>query len=402
MIAGEWEQAARAVLAGLDESQLYRRRKLVTSIDATHVICDGREYVNFASNNYLGLTHHPQVLAAAERSLREAGTGSGASPLITGYGPAHASAEGHIAKWKGTEAAIILPSGYQANHAAIQTLAAVAEKDRRKLRFNLDKLCHASLIDAVRGTGLPFRIFPHNGLGKLRRLLEEAVQDELQVVVTESIFSMDGDAADLPGLAKLKAESPFTLLLDEAHATGVYGPAGSGLAAEMNLRAAVDVTVITLSKAIGCGGGAVCGSQAFCESLINLARAYIYSTSLPPVLAAVADAAITVMECEPRRQQRLREISKHVRAELSRSGHNILPGDSPIIPVVLGSESTTLSAADRLLQHGTLCLAIRPPTVPRGTSRLRITLCSEHTDAEIERLIRGIREIPFKRADVGR
>jgi 8-amino-7-oxononanoate synthase len=397
MTAEPWDESARAVLAGLDTSHLYRRRKLITSIDATHVLWDGREYVNFSSNNYLGLTHHPRVIAAAQESLRDAGTGSGASALITGYGPAHAAAEQHIARWKGTEAAIVLPSGYQANHAAIQTLAAVAEKNARPIRFLLDKLCHASLIDAVRGTAAPFRIFPHNHLPKLQRLLAAAASGQLQVVVTESIFSMDGDSADLAGLAKLKAALPFLLLVDEAHAAGIYGPAGCGLAAELGLHESVDLTVLTLSKALGSGGGAVCGSQIFCDALVNLARAYIYSTALPPALAAAADAAISVMESEPQRQRRVREIARDVRRELAAVQGQILPGDSPIIPLVMGSEMAALNAAESLLSQGLLTLPIRPPTVPRGTSRLRITLSSEHTDEEVERLLRAIRNCPLAR-----
>jgi 8-amino-7-oxononanoate synthase len=387
-----WNQLAGAVLAGLDESHLLRHRRLITPIDATHVLFEGRECVNFASNNYLGLTHHPQVIAAAEKSLREFGAGSGASALITGYGPSHAAAEQQLARWKQTQAAVLLPSGYQANHAALQTFAAIAEKSRRNVRFLLDKLCHASLIDAVRGSGMLFRIFPHNYLPKLERLLVNAEKNELQVVVTESIFSMDGDAADLAGLADLKLMHPFALLLDEAHATGVYGPAGSGLAAELGLRDAVDVTVITCSKALGSGGGAVCGSQVFCDSLVNLARAYVYSTHLPPAMAAATDAAITVMENNPLRQKRLRRITRRVRDELANGPWQMMMGDSPIIPLVVGTETAAIEAADFLLSRGLLALPIRPPTVPRGTSRLRVTLSSEHTDEEIEQLIRALHD----------
>ena len=387
-----WNQLAGAVLAGLDESHLLRHRRLITPIDATHVLYEGRQCVNFASNNYLGLTHHPQVIAAAEQSLRRSGAGSGASPLITGYGPSHAAAEQHIARWKQTQAAVLLPSGYQANHAAIQTFAAIAEKSGRNVRFLLDKLCHASLIDAVRGSGMRFRIFPHNHLTKLERLLTQADTNELQVVIAESIFSMDGDAADLPGLAELKRIYPFALLLDEAHATGVYGPAGSGLAAELGLRDIVDVTVITCSKALGSAGGAVCGSQAFCDSLVNLARAYIYSTHLPPAMAAATDAAITVMENNPLRQRRLRRITRHVRDELAHGPWQVMMGDSPIIPLVVGTETAALDAAQSLLSRGLLVFPIRPPTVPRGTSRLRVTLSSEHSDEEIKQVIRAIRD----------
>src|SRR5437588_9486068 len=244
MTGSDWEQGVRAALAELSESHLYRRRRLITPVSSTHAVWQGREYVNFASNNYLGLTHHTQVVRAAETALSRDGIGSGAAALISGYGPTHASAEQHIARWKGFEACVLLPSGYQANQAAVQTLAAGAQQSGKSVRFLLDKLCHASLIDAVRGTGAAFRVFPHNNLQRLRRLLDQAEgDDQLQIVVTESIFSMDGDAAELEGLARLKQERPFLLLLDEAHATGVYGPAGNGLAAELGVQQAVDVSV---------------------------------------------------------------------------------------------------------------------------------------------------------------
>jgi len=402
MNSGQWQQAARSVLAGLDGSHLYRRRRLIVPLDAAHVQWEGRHYVNFASNNYLGLAQDPRVVRAAAQTLDRDGAGSAASPLICGYGPAHANAERHIASWKGTEACVLLPSGYQANHAAIQTLAAVALACGKGVRFLLDKLCHASLIDAVRGSGAPFRIFPHNHMGKLGRLLDESPPGKLQAVVTDSIFSMDGDPADLPAIARLKQKHPFVLLLDEAHATGVYGPCGSGLAAELALGDVVDVTVVTLSKAIGSAGGAVCASATFCEALVNLARAYVYSTSVAPAAAAAADAAISIMESEPQRQQRVRQLARQTREELRRSGHTIPAGDSPIIPLILGSETAALQAADYLMARGVFVLAIRPPTVPRGSSRLRITLSSQHTDAEVESLIRMIGELKTCATGYGR
>lgn len=389
----QWNQAVGDQLAALKDSHLLRSRRLITPIDATHVTLGSRTLVNFASNNYLGLTHHPAVIAAAEKSLRANGVGAGASALISGYGPAHAAAEAHLARWKGTEAALLLPSGYQASHAAVQTLAAASEKSGNGVRFLLDKLCHASLIDAVRATGTPLRVFPHNHLPKLARLLEQAQPGELQVVVTESVFSMDGDAADLAGMARLKRDRPFLLLLDEAHATGVFGPAGSGMANELGLRDAVDVTVMTLSKAIGCVGGAVCGSETFCRALVNFARAYIYSTSIPPAIAAAAAAALTVMEREPSGQQRVREIAGCVRKKLTATGWQIPAGESPIIPLVMGSESAAVESANRLMSRDLLVLAIRPPTVPHGTSRLRITLSSGHTDQEIDTLLDAVADL---------
>jgi 8-amino-7-oxononanoate synthase len=398
MIPGEWDELARSVLAGLEAAHLLRRRAVITPIDPTHVLCDGQRLVNFASNNYLGLTHHPRVIEAVERSLRATGAGTGASALISGFGPAHESAQKRIAQWKGTEAAVLLPSGYQANHAAVQTLAAVAEKSSRPVRFLLDKLCHASLIDAVRASGARWRVFPHNALEKVRRLLAEADSEEIQVVVTESIFSMDGDAADLHGLAKLKAERPFVLLLDEAHASGVYGPAGAGLAAELGLGSIVDVTVLTLSKSIGCAGGAVCGSETFCAAMVNLARAYIFSTNLPAMIAAGAEAAVNVMSTEPHLRARVRELARRVRGQLSSVGLLIPPGDSPIIPIVMGSESAALEAANELRADGILVLAIRPPTVPRGASRLRVTLSAGHSDEEVQRLIQAITRVVTRAA----
>jgi 8-amino-7-oxononanoate synthase len=389
MNGGDWDQLTAGVLAGLNEAKLDRHRRVITSLSPTWVLWQGRQYLNFASNDYLGLTHHPAVVRAAQLSS----AGAAASPLITGYTSHHQRAEEHIPRWKGTGSAMLFPSGYQANFAAVQTIAAIAEKSGRSMRFLLDKLAHASLIDAVRASGASFRTFPHNHLPKLQRLLEDAPAEEIQVVVTESIFSMDGDAADLKGLAELKSRHPFLLLLDEAHATGVYGPLGSGLAAELDLRSIVDVTIITLSKALGCSGGAVCGSRVFCDAMVNLARAYIYSTSISPMIAAAADAAISVCETEPHLQQRVRQLARHVRTELQQSGWDIPAGDSPIVPIIMGTESAALAAAESLADAGILALAIRPPTVPKGTSRLRITLSSAHSDEEIERLLRAMAEL---------
>jgi 8-amino-7-oxononanoate synthase len=292
-----------------------------------------------------------------------------------------------IARWKGTEAAVLLPSGYQANHAVVQTIASLNASFGEGVQFLIDKLVHASLVDAVRGSGLPFRVFPHNGLDKLRRLLDRAGDNTLDVVITESIFSMDGDAADLAGLAALKREHPFMLLVDEAHAAGVYGRDGAGLASEMRLQDSIDVSIATLSKAIGSVGGVVCASRTFCDALLNFGRAYIFSTSVPPFVAAAAEAAIGVMRDEPARQQRVRRLAQWVRSDLSASGFQISAGDSPIIPIILGDEGPTLEAAEHLMLAGLMILGVRPPTVPRGSSRLRVTLSSEHTDDEVGQLI---------------
>ncbi|HEY0007759.1 MAG TPA: aminotransferase class I/II-fold pyridoxal phosphate-dependent enzyme, partial [Tepidisphaeraceae bacterium] len=269
-------QLALRLLEQKQHKHLLRARCAVEPIDATHVRIDGKRYINFASNDYLGLSHHPRMV---EMLQKVASVGAGAAPLITGYSSVHAAAEADLAKWKKTESALLLPSGYQANTAAVQTLAALCEAMGRPVRFLVDKLAHASLIDAVRASGVAMRVFPHNGVAKLDRLLTDAASGELQVVVTESIFSMDGDAADLAALAQLKQRHDFVLLLDEAHGSGVYGRDGAGYASEAGFDTLTDITIVTLSKALGLSGGAICSSRAFIGAVENLGRAYIFSTA---------------------------------------------------------------------------------------------------------------------------
>ena len=395
MSRSPWDSPIESELNRLRNAHLFRARQVSRPIDATHIERNGRVLINFASNSYLGLTHHPRVISAAIEDLQKDGAGSGAAPLITGYGPAHAELEKTIAKWKGTESAVILPSGYQANLALIQTAAAIGELGKG-VRFLIDKLSHASLIDAVQQSEAPFRVLPHNGMGKLRRLLEDAPADQLQVVVTESIFSMDGDAADLNGLVQLKAEFPFMLLLDEAHATGVFGPSGNGLAAECGATGDVDASVITFSKSLGTAGAAVCGSNLFCQMLVNHARAYLFSTSPPPAMMAATQASIEVIQAEPERIERLKLITRQTRDAISDMGFTIPAGPAPIIPLIFASEEAAIAAAQHMEDEGLLTIAIRPPTVPRGSSRLRITLCCEHTDSDLQKLCDCLRKLPTK------
>jgi len=377
----DWTAAIAASLEDRRDHNILRQRRAVRPIDATHIDLDSKRLVNFASNDYLGLSHHPRVIAAFRKTAQEYGVGSGAAALVSGQTPVHAEAEKKLAEWKGTESTVLLGSGYTANLAAVQMLSAVSGGTR----FLVDKLAHASLIDAVRSAGPNFRIFPHNHLPKLRRLLEDADPNVPQVVVTESIFSMDGDAADLAGIAALKKEFPFLLLLDEAHGSGVYGRNGAGYATEVGLADAVDLTVVTLSKAMGCVGGAICGSASVCDAVVNFGRPYVFSTAIPPAVAGGVVAAIAVMQEEPQRQTRVRELAARVR-----SGVLGEAGDSPIVPIVLGEESTALNSAEQLKEMGIFTVAVRPPTVPRGSSRLRVTLSCEHSDDEVDRLIAAL------------
>lgn len=393
MAESQWDQLFEQDRDYLRSQHLNRSQRVIKPIDAAHVELDGRRLVNFSSNNYLGLSHHLRVIAAVADAARAYGAGSGAAALISGHTELHHATEQAIARWKGTERAVLLPSGYQANHAAIQTIAAVAHARERPARILLDKLCHASLIDAVRGSGLTMRVFPHNDLDKLRRLLTESDVNELQVVVTESTFSMDGDRGALAGIVALKAFRPFLLVVDEAHGGGVYGAGGSGLVAELGLSERVDVSIATFSKAAGVAGGAVCASSMFINALLSRGRAFMYSTSVPPAVAAGVQAAIAVMRDEPQHQARVRALAIHVRNELAGVGLQLPDGDSPILPIILGDEQAALKVAGDLLQAGMLVVAVRPPTVARGTSRLRVTLSAAHTDAEIDQLLDALKQL---------
>ena len=391
---GDFKLLLAQALDARRAASLYRQRRLIERATATVASIGGAEYVNFSSNDYLGLRTHPAVVNAAAEAARLHGAGSGASALVSGYTTLHASAERALAAWKGTAASVLLPSGYQANHAAIQTIALAAQSGGRRVRFIIDKLVHASLIDAVQASGGEMRVYPHNGIDKLARLLFDADADELQVVVTESIFSMDGDAADLRALVELKRRRPFVLVVDEAHGSGMYGENGSGYAAECGVAGDVDVFIVTLSKALGSIGGAVCGGSELCESLVNFGRAYIYSTNVPPAVPAALHAALDVMRAEPQRQQRVRALARRVREALRDAGANVMDGDSPIIPIVLGTEDAAITESQRLMDAGMLVIPIRPPTVPRGSSRLRITLSCEHTDEQVDALLRALKKPP--------
>lgn len=384
------QRIARYLQSRAEVHQL-RQRRAMQVIDPTHVRLDGKVLTNFCSNNYLGLTHHPRMIQAAQEAAGRLGVGAGAAGLLGGYSDEHQRAETELAAWKGYDAAVLLPSGYQANLTAVQTLAAIPPTGT--VRFFADKLVHASLLDAVAQTNCPLRTFPHNHLSRLARLLEKGEPGELQVVLTESIFSMDGDQADLAGLAELKKKFGFVLLVDEAHSTGVYAADGSGLVNAMGYRDLVDVSVVTLSKGLGLIGGAICGSRGFCDAVINAGRGYIYSTSVPAMQGAMLRQAIQLCRQEPERRQRLMDNITRLRRAISQMGLAVPEGSSPIIPVIMGSAERALAAAQQLRDQGLLVMAVRPPTVPPGQSRLRITVSSEHAQCDIDQLIGGLSKL---------
>ena len=350
-----------------------------------------RRFINFSSNDYLGLANDPKLREAAIAAINEFGVGAGASRLITGTQSPHVRLEHALAKWKGTEAALSFSSGYA---AALGTIPALVKKNDVIL---LDKLCHASLIDGAKLSGAILRIFPHNNLRKLESHLEWARREhpgKRILVATESVFSMDGDRVPLRELVELKKRFDALLMLDEAHAVGVIGPNGRGLAAAESVSEDVDIQMGTLSKALGASGGYICGSRNLIEWLINRARSFIYSTAPSPAIAAAALAAVDFLSSSEGEERRLL-LWKKIRLMqevMPTSGLN--KKDAPagaIFPWIVGDEQAALDLASALQNEGFLVPAIRYPTVAKGSARLRITVTAAHQEDQIRSLCEAIK-----------
>jgi 8-amino-7-oxononanoate synthase len=378
-------------LEALRARSLHRKLREIGSAQGSIVDLVGKRLINFSSNDYLGLASDRRLREAAVAAINEFGVGAGASRLISGTQSPHLQLESAIAKWKGTPAALSFSSGYA---AAVGTIPALAGKSDVVL---LDKLSHASLIDGAKLSGAVLRVFPHNHLGKLESHLDWAKREHPNariVIVTESVFSMDGDRVPLRELIELNKRFNALLLLDEAHAVGVIGPNGRGLAAEEGLNDEVDVQMGTLSKALGVSGGYICGSRSLIEWLINRARSFIYSTAQPPALAAAARAAVEFL-ASPEGEERRLLLWKRI--ELMRKS---LPQDrqppfgrqdksklaSAIFPWIVGDEQSAMEISRALQVEGFLVPAVRYPTVAKGSARLRITVTASHDEAQIEAL----------------
>jgi 8-amino-7-oxononanoate synthase len=362
-----WSAWAADELAALKGSDRARR---VRDFDAWGVrgrFEDGTEVVSFASNDYLGLTSHPDVIEGARAALTRWGAGSGGARLIVGSRPIHTELELAIATWKHAERAVLFPTGYMANLGVLSTLG------ERGVLICSDELNHASIIDGCRTARADVAVYPHRDVAAVARLLEGA---DRAIVVTDLVFSMDGDIAPIYDLAELSARHRALLVVDEAHA--VLGP-------EPDLAGIDAIRVGTLSKFIGAMGGFAATSSPLAEVLVNRARPYIFTTALSPSAAGAALAALRVFD-SPEGDTLKARLQSHV--ERVRPGHR-----SPIIPVVLGSERAALEASAALLDGGLLVPAIRPPSVPPGSSRLRITLSAAHTDDEVDRLIEALARV---------
>lgn len=340
--------------------------------------------VNFGSNDYLGLAGDPRLAAAVIEATAAEGWGSGASPLVTGYSVAQAALEADLARFEGTEAALVFTSGFAANLGAIAALVGPGDT------VYTDRKNHASLLDGCRLSRADVRAYPHNDADQLDRLLARAPAQGRRLIVTDSLFSMDGDVAPLADLGRVAARHGAMLLVDEAHATGVFGASGRGLCQEFDVEADVHVRIGTLSKSLGSHGGFVAGPQRLIDWLINRARSYVFSTAAPGALAAAGRAALAIVDAEPHRRTELLVQAAWLRAELDRLGWNTGQSQSQIVPVVLGTPERALALSAKLLDAGLFVPAIRPPTVPEGEACLRISLSWRHDEAMLGRLLEAL------------
>jgi len=379
-------------LRALSARSLHRKLREIGSAQGPEIHLTGRRLINFSSNDYLGLAADSRLREAAIAAIKEYGVGAGASRLISGTQSPHVRLEEALARWKGTEAALCFSSGYA---AAIGALPALVSKHDVVI---LDKLCHASLVDGAKLSGAIIRVFPHNHLGKLESHLDWARRERpggRLVIVTESVFSMDGDRPPLREIIELKKRFGALLLLDEAHAIGVVGPNGRGLAAEIGLDGDVNVQMGTLSKALGVSGGYICGSRSLVDWLINRARSFVYSTAPPPALAAAALAAVEFLasdEGEARRRL-LWERIEELRKNLPKSKAIFANSESAIIPWMIGAEQAAVDLSGSLQNHGFFVPAVRYPTVAKGSARLRITVTAAHQEDHIRSLCQAIKRL---------
>ncbi len=392
-----WLQHLAADLDARREQHLLRSLRRIDSATRPELAIEDKNYLQFCTNNYLGLATDPELIDAARDATSKYGTGAGASRLVAGSLAIHHELESALARLKRTEAALLFPSGFMANLAALTTFA--GEHDL----VLSDKLNHASLLDAARYTGARHRTFPHRNYARAADLLTRTsdsapahAAEPRRFLVTDTVFSMDGDLADLPAFCNLAQQHQALVILDEAHATGVLGERGAGLAELQQVEERIALTVGTLSKALGSVGGFIAGPQAAIDTLINAGRPFIYTTALPPACSAAALAALRIVEREPARRSRVLALAHHLRTELTTLGFDCgssTPPQTPILPVLLGPAATALDAAEFLKSRGIFVPAIRPPTVPPNTARLRISLMSTHTDAQVERLLASMRAL---------
>jgi 8-amino-7-oxononanoate synthase len=369
------------------QQHLYRRRRVSAGPQAPHAVVDGRELLSFCSNDYLGLANHPEVVSAFQRGAGQYGVGSGAAHLVNGHTVPHHALEEELAAFTGRQRALLFSTGYMANLGVVNALTG-----RGDTVFE-DRLNHASLIDAGLLSQARMQRYPHADMTALAAGLEEAGSGE-RLIVSDGVFSMDGDLAPLAEMAALAQGHDAWLMVDDAHGFGVLGDQGAGTLEHLSLDSGqVPILMATLGKALGTFGAFVAGDEALIEYQINEARTYIFTTALPPAVAEATRASLKLVRDEPWRRQHLRALVGRLRAGTEQLGLELMPSDTPIQPLVVGDAERALAASAALLEQGILLTAIRPPTVPKGTARLRITLSAAHSEADVDRLLGGLESL---------
>lgn len=374
----------------LDErksNHLYRQRRVLESAQGAEVVVDGKPYLNFCSNDYLGLANHPDVVAAFTAAANDFGVGSGASHLVCGHSSLHHQLEEELADYVGRDRAVLFSTGYMANLGIVNAL--VGKQDA----IFEDKLNHASLLDAGLLSGARFQRFLHNDLENLESRLKKSTEDK-KLIVVDSVFSMDGDLAPLDDLAALAKKYNAGLMADDAHGFGVLGDTGAGCAEHFKLdQQQLPVLMATLGKSLGCFGAFVAGSEQLVETLIQFARPYIYTTALPPAIAAAGLASLHIVREDVTRRQHLQSLIAYFRERAEKLGLTLMPSTTAIQPLMIGASEQAIAISDALLEKGFLISAIRPPTVPINSARLRITLSAAHSEQQVERLLVALAEV---------
>lgn len=371
-------------LESLEARALRRRLQVVEEVlPGGKVRVAGKILLNLSSNDYLGLSQDPRLAAAAQAAAVRWGAGAGASRLVAGHLALHEAVEARLAAFKGTEAAVIFSTGYMANIGAIAALAGPGDA------IFSDRLNHASIYDGIKLSGAMLERFPHRDMNRLEALLKKSTAKK-RLIITDSVFSVDGDLAPLADLVALKAKFGAWLMIDEAHATGVLGPGGGGLAQALGLADRIDIHMGTFSKALGSLGGYVAGDRRLIDYLHNKARSFIYSTALPPPVLGAIDKALEIVEAEPEQRRYLLHESDKFRQGLAAAGMDILGSESQIVPVLVGENNRTLKFAAALRERGLMAVALRPPTVPPGKSRVRFSLSAAHAREDLESALETI------------
>jgi len=371
-------------LRRLAEADLDRHLQTFAGRQGPTLSIDGREFVNFGANDYLALSGDTRLAEAASVAAGGEGWGSGASPLVVGHAASHDRLETKLAVFEGTEAALLFSTGYAANVGVVTSLVG-----RGDVVYS-DELNHASIVDGCRLSRAEVQVYPHADADALAEMLRSSDGFRRRLIITDGLFSMDGDVAPLERLAELAEKHDAMLVVDEAHATGVFGANGRGACEACGIEARVDVRIGTLSKALGSVGGFVAGRRSLIDWLVNKARPYVFSTALPPAAAAASCAALDIVQREPERRTELLERSAALRESLIEQGWNVGPSASQIIPIVVGEAGRTMRLAATLREQGFLVPPIRPPSVPDGSSRLRLSLSYGHTQAMIDGLLQAI------------